>query len=128
LRTFSCPHNLQIFWAVYLPMTLELTAKTVRCRRSFCLGSVLIRNYLSFVLVLKRHFGSHFVFRPFNPVFTFFDHEDRRTLIHLSIGDPQHPLKLLQDFIHSQHMIISDEITITGRERIQDNICSKLFT
>jgi hypothetical protein len=108
-------------------MTLALTAKTVRGRRSFFLGSVLIRNYRPFALVLKRHFRSRFAFHLFNFISTFLDHEVRRTLLHLFISDPLHLLELLQALVYSQHMIIRDEIRITRNERIQDNICSKLF-
>jgi hypothetical protein len=109
-------------------MTLALTIKVVRDRRGFCLGSILIKNHLPFPLVLRRHFESCFAFHLFNPPPTFLDYEDRKTLLHIPISDPQHLLDLLQALVHSQHMVIHDEIRLAGRERVQDNIRSKFFT
>ena len=47
---------------------------------------------------------------------TFLDHEDMRAILDVVIGDPQHPLELLQALIHPMLMEVHDELRIAGRK------------
>ena len=55
-----------------------------------------------------------FCFLDLSP--TFLDHEDMRAILDVVIGDPKHPLELLQALIQPLLMGVHYELRIAGRK------------